>query len=183
MRTFQVLSVEARRAYLDAQVMSILRKDFNADWKKTHMSALEALEAFIEIIKSNEIMSIEMVLGIENNKQWWPFAFVTAGGNKSDRVRNEIDASESIRATLTNPLNTIYISENVPRGNDANCCSSYVRQLRPIAGDPGAGAFSEAASCCERPQTLSVPDQQAASRQVASAVARRVKLWDDDFVG
>ena len=83
MRTFQVLSVDARRAYLDADVMSILRKDFNADWKKTHMSALEALEALIEVIKSNEVRSIKMVLGNENNKQWWPFAFVTAG-NKSD---------------------------------------------------------------------------------------------------
>ena len=51
MRTFQVLTVEARRAYLDADVMSILRKDFNVDWKKTHMSALEALEALIKVIK------------------------------------------------------------------------------------------------------------------------------------
>jgi hypothetical protein len=75
--------VEARRAYLDADVMSILRKDFNVDWKKTHMSALEALEALIKVIKSNETMSIEMVLANESNKQWWPFAFVTAG-NKSD---------------------------------------------------------------------------------------------------
>ena len=75
MRTFQVLSLEAQQAYLDADVMSILRKDFNVDWNKTHMSALEALEALINVIKSNETMSIEMVLANESNKQWWPFAF------------------------------------------------------------------------------------------------------------
>jgi hypothetical protein len=33
---------------------------------------LEALEVVIEIINSNDIMSIEMVLGKESNKQWWP---------------------------------------------------------------------------------------------------------------
>ncbi len=81
MRTFQVLSVEACRAYLDAEVVLILRKDFDADGKKTQMSALEALDALIKVIKSNEIMSIEIELG--NEKKWWPFAFATAG-NKSD---------------------------------------------------------------------------------------------------
>ena len=42
--------------------MSILRKDLNVNRKKTHRSALEALEGLIEILKSNEIMSNEMVL-------------------------------------------------------------------------------------------------------------------------
>ncbi len=55
MRTFQVLSqvlsVEERRAYLDAEFMSILRKYFGADWSKTYTSALEALEALVEIIR------------------------------------------------------------------------------------------------------------------------------------
>ncbi len=86
MRTLQVLTVEARRAYLDADVMSILRKDFNVDWNKTHMSALEALEALINVIKSNETMSIEMVLANESNKQWWPFAFFH--GWKQERLKN-----------------------------------------------------------------------------------------------
>jgi hypothetical protein len=52
MRTFQVLSVDAR-------------KDFNVDWTKTRMSALEAHEALIKVIKSSETMSIEMVLAKE----------------------------------------------------------------------------------------------------------------------
>jgi hypothetical protein len=62
----------ARRAYLDADVILILRKGFKTDGKTTSMSALEALEAIIEITKSNEIMSVEMVLGYESNIEWWP---------------------------------------------------------------------------------------------------------------
>ncbi len=62
MRTFQVLTVEARRAYLEADVRSILCRDFNVDWKKTQMSAPEALKALIKVNKSNETMSIRMVL-------------------------------------------------------------------------------------------------------------------------
>jgi hypothetical protein len=72
MRTFQVLSTETRRVYLDAEVMSLQRKEFNADWKKTSMSALNALEALVEVIKSNEVMNIKMVLGKEgDNESWW----------------------------------------------------------------------------------------------------------------
>jgi hypothetical protein len=79
MRTFQVLSAETRRAYLDAEVMSMRRKEFNADWKKTCLSALNALEALLKVIKSNEVMNIEMVLGKEE-ESWWPFAFGERGG-------------------------------------------------------------------------------------------------------
>ncbi len=66
------LPEKARRAYVDDDVTSILRKGLIADGKNTNMGALEALEVIIEIINSNDIMSIEMVLGNESNKQWWP---------------------------------------------------------------------------------------------------------------
>lgn len=41
MRTFQVLTRQARRNYL----VSDVRKEFNKDWKLTSLHALEALEA------------------------------------------------------------------------------------------------------------------------------------------
>jgi hypothetical protein len=53
------------------------------------MSALEALEALIKVIKSHQLMSIEMVLANESNKKLWPFAFVTAGNKSDSRSRTK----------------------------------------------------------------------------------------------
>ena len=78
MRTFSVLSVDERRGYLDAEVMSLKRRAFNADWKKTCMSALQALEALLQVIKSIETAGIEMVLAKESENFWWPFAFTSS---------------------------------------------------------------------------------------------------------
>ncbi len=74
MRTFEVLSTNARRAYVDADLRSSDRSVFSADWKKTCMSALNALEALLKVIKSKETAKIEMVLAKES-EGWWPFAF------------------------------------------------------------------------------------------------------------
>jgi hypothetical protein len=82
MRTFEVLSTDARRAYLDADVMSSNRRMFNADWKKTCMSALNALEALLKVIKSKETAKIEMVLAKES-EGWWPFAFLLIDAKKN----------------------------------------------------------------------------------------------------
>jgi hypothetical protein len=77
MRTFSVLSVDERREYLDAEVTSLKRRAFNADWKETCMSALQALEALLKVIKSIETAKVKIVLAKEG-AGWWPFAFTSS---------------------------------------------------------------------------------------------------------